>query len=77
MQKRGANVIDLWEILFRCLCFEHTDVEQLNTVVLPRNGSSSKVIQKCGFRLNGGAVIEGQMHFHYTLTKEEWRSINS
>ena len=57
--------------------FEHTDVEQLNTVVLPRNVSSSKVIQKCGFRLNGEIEIEGQMHSHYILTKEEWNSINS
>lgn len=52
--------------------FEHTDVEQLNTVVLPRNGSSSKVSLKCGFRLNGQTEIEEQIHFHYTLTKEEW-----
>ena len=33
--------------------FENTDVEQLNTVVLPRNVSSNKVIQKCGFRFKG------------------------
>ncbi|MDW0118642.1 GNAT family N-acetyltransferase [Sporosarcina thermotolerans] len=57
--------------------FQYTDVDRLNTVVLPRNGSSNKVSQKCGFRLNGETEIEGQIHFHYTLTKEEWKRINS
>ncbi|MFB5089634.1 GNAT family N-acetyltransferase [Psychrobacillus sp. PGGUH221] len=57
--------------------FENTDVEQLNTVVLPRNVSSSKVSQKCGFRFNGDIEIEDQTHYHYTLTKEEWKNINS
>lgn len=32
--------------------FENTDVELLNTVVLPHNVSSNKVIKKCGFRFN-------------------------
>lgn len=53
--------------------FEKTDVEQLNTVVLSRNVSSIKVIQKCGFRLNGEIEIDGQVHFHYVLTKDEWK----
>lgn len=53
--------------------FEHTEVEQLNTVVLPHNISSNKVIQKCGFRLNGEIEIDGQTHYHYTLNKEEWK----
>ena len=57
--------------------FEKTDVEQLNTVVLPRNVSSVKVIQKCGFRFNGEIEIDGQAHFHYVLTKEEWKSTRS
>ena len=52
--------------------FEGTDVKQLNTVVLPRNVSSVKVIQKCGFHLNGEIEIEEQVHFHYILTKEDW-----
>ena len=56
--------------------FEGTDVEQLNTVVLPRNVSSVKVIQKCGFRLYGEIEIEGKMHLHYILTKEEWDRVN-
>ena len=57
--------------------FENTDVEQLNTVVLPRNLSSIKVIQKSGFRLNGEIEIEGQVHSHYILTKEDWNRRNS
>ena len=57
--------------------FENTDVEQLNTVVLPRNVSSNKVIQKCGFRFNGEIEIEDQMHYHYILNKEDWKSKNS
>ncbi len=51
--------------------FENTDVEQLNAVVLPRNVASNKVIEKCGFRLGGDVVIEDQLHYHYTLHKEE------
>ncbi|RDW21006.1 GNAT family N-acetyltransferase [Oceanobacillus chungangensis] len=54
--------------------FEKTNVEQLNTVVLPRNISSSKVIQKCGFRFNGDIDIDDQTHYHYILNKEDWQS---
>jgi ribosomal-protein-alanine N-acetyltransferase len=57
--------------------FENTNVKQLNTVVLPRNVSSNKVIQKCGFRFNGEIEIEDQTHYHYTLNKEDWKSKNS
>lgn len=53
--------------------FENTDVELLNTVVLPHNLGSNKVIQKCGFRINGEIEIEDQIHFHYTLNKEDWK----
>lgn len=56
--------------------FENTDVEQLNTVVLPRNVSSSNVSQKCGFRFNGDIEIEDQTYYHYILTKEDWKNIN-
>ena len=52
--------------------FENTVVELLNTVVLPHNISSNKVIQKCGFRFNENIEIEGQQHYHYILHKEEW-----
>lgn len=54
--------------------FENTDTEQLNTVVLPRNVASNKVIQKCGFCFSGEVEIEDQLHYHYTLYKEEWKS---
>ncbi|HJF30772.1 MAG TPA: GNAT family N-acetyltransferase [Sporosarcina psychrophila] len=57
--------------------FENTDVEQLNTAVLPLNISSSKVIQKCGFHFNGDIEIEDQTHYHYTLSKEDWKSGNN
>ncbi|MDI2588573.1 GNAT family N-acetyltransferase [Psychrobacillus sp. NEAU-3TGS] len=49
---------------------ENTDVEQLNAVVLPRNIASNKVIEKCGFQLNGNVEIDEQLHYHYTLTKK-------
>ncbi|WP_313894119.1 GNAT family N-acetyltransferase [Psychrobacillus sp.] len=55
--------------------FENTDVEQLNAVVLPQNVSSDKVIQKSGFRFNGDIEIEDQTHSHYTLNKEDWKSL--
>lgn len=55
--------------------FENTDVELLNAVVLPRNKSSNKVIQKCGFRFKGNVGIEGEQHYHYILHKDEWKSI--
>ncbi|GIN86295.1 N-acetyltransferase [Heyndrickxia sporothermodurans] len=52
--------------------FENTDVERLNAVVLPHNISSNKVIQKCGFRMNGNVEIEGEQHNHYILSKDDW-----
>ncbi|CAG9614710.1 hypothetical protein BACCIP111899_03943 [Bacillus rhizoplanae] len=51
--------------------FENTDVELLNTIVLPHNVSSNKVIQKCGFRFNENIEIEDQQYYHYILHKEE------
>lgn len=53
--------------------FENTNVEFLNAVVLPNNVSSSKVIQKSGFRLKGEIEIENQQYYHYTLHMEDWR----
>ncbi|MGE8205429.1 GNAT family N-acetyltransferase [Heyndrickxia sp. NPDC080065] len=52
--------------------FENTDVELLNAVVLPHNVSSNKVIQKCGFHMNGNVEIEGEQYYHYILHKDEW-----
>ncbi|MFD2043398.1 GNAT family N-acetyltransferase [Ornithinibacillus salinisoli] len=51
--------------------FENTNLTLLNTVVLPRNVSSEKVIQKCGFQLKGHVTIEEQQHHHYILKKED------
>lgn len=53
--------------------FENTDEAQLNAVVLPHNESSNKVIQKCGFRINGDIEIENQTHYHYRLKKVDWK----
>ncbi|MEO4052485.1 GNAT family N-acetyltransferase [Solibacillus sp. CAU 1738] len=53
--------------------FENTNVELLNTVVLPHNVSSNQVIKKCGFRYRGDIEIEDQTHYHYTLNKEDWK----
>ena len=54
--------------------FENSDVELLNTVVLPHNVSSNKVIQKCGFHFNGIVEIEAHDYNHYILQKEDWHS---
>ena len=53
--------------------FENTDVALLNAVVLPHNVSSSKVVEKCGFRLEGNVEIDGAQHDHYMLQKNEWQ----
>lgn len=51
--------------------FENTDVELLNTIVLPHNVTSKKVIQKCGFHFKGNVEIEDQHYDHYILHKED------
>ena len=56
--------------------FQHTNVELINAVVLPYNGSSNKVIQKCGFHLKGNAEIDGEQFNHYVLRKEDWKEHN-
>ncbi|MBB6452494.1 hypothetical protein HNQ94_000939 [Salirhabdus euzebyi] len=55
--------------------FQNTDVEQLNTIVLPNNISSTKVIQKCGFSHYGDIEIEGQLYDHYVFYKEDWKNL--
>lgn len=55
--------------------FMNTNVDLINAVVLPHNVSSDKVIQKCGFSFREEIEIENQQHYHYTLGKEEWRSV--
>lgn len=49
--------------------FENTDVELLNTIVLPHNESSNKVILKCGFHYKGNIEIDDQQYYHYILQK--------
>ncbi|CAM5200069.1 N-acetyltransferase domain-containing protein OS=Ureibacillus acetophenoni OX=614649 GN=SAMN05877842_11764 PE=4 SV=1 [Ureibacillus acetophenoni] len=53
--------------------FNHTNTERLNAVVLTNNVSSSKVIEKCGFKLVGDVIIENETYHHYTLNKSEWQ----
>lgn len=55
--------------------FHQTNVELINAVVLPHNGSSNKVIQKCRFHLNGLAEIDGEQFNHYILKKQDWKSM--
>lgn len=55
--------------------FENTDVQLLNTIALPHNESSNKVILKCGFRYKGKIEIEDQQYYHYILHKNYWESI--
>ncbi|MDM5333080.1 GNAT family N-acetyltransferase [Ureibacillus composti] len=54
--------------------FENTNVEQLNAVALTRNIRSNRVIQKTGFKLISELEINNELHYHYTLLKEDWKS---
>ncbi|MEK4522482.1 GNAT family N-acetyltransferase [Psychrobacillus sp. FSL W7-1493] len=53
--------------------FTKTNVQQLNTVVLPYNYGSIRVIQKCGFSLKGNIQIDGKQHEHYVLSQRDWK----
>lgn len=53
--------------------FTKTNVQQLNTVVLPYNHGSIQVIQKCGFRMKGHIEIDGKQHVHYVLSLRDWK----
>lgn len=54
--------------------FDKTNVELLNTIVLTRNISSNRVIQKSGFNYVGEIDIENQKYYHYTLQKSASKS---
>jgi [ribosomal protein S5]-alanine N-acetyltransferase len=54
--------------------FEKTNVELLNTVVLTQNESSTRVIQKSGFKFVGVIEIENQKYYHYSLHRSDWQS---
>ncbi|MGE7665217.1 GNAT family N-acetyltransferase [Ureibacillus composti] len=53
--------------------FENTNVGQLNAVALTRNISSNRVIQKTGFKLISEIEINNELHYHYTLHKDDWQ----
>lgn len=54
--------------------FEQTNIEQLNAIVQPRNVSSLKVIEKCGFVFKENIEIDALMYRHYTLHIEDWKN---
>lgn len=54
--------------------FDKTNVELLNTIVLTRNVSSNRVIQKSGFNFVGEIEIENHKYYHYILHKSECKS---
>ncbi|TYS67948.1 GNAT family N-acetyltransferase [Sutcliffiella horikoshii] len=54
--------------------FSNTNIEILNAVALINNLSSNKVIEKCGFTLQGKHKIGDELYNNYVLRKSEWRS---
>lgn len=52
--------------------FRETNLMLLNAIALPHNIASNKVIQKCGFHRVEDAVIEGRVHHHYIMRREQW-----
>ncbi|QYR19330.1 GNAT family N-acetyltransferase [Paenibacillus sp. sptzw28] len=53
--------------------FEHTDIEQLNSIALLRNLPSNRVIRKCGFDFQTIIEIRQEQYNHYTISKSKWR----
>ncbi|GKV54118.1 N-acetyltransferase [Sporosarcina sp. NCCP-2222] len=49
--------------------FTHTDVTQVNAVVLPNNIASKRVVEKCGFQWIGEVFIEKELYDHYVVEK--------
>ncbi|MFJ5788661.1 GNAT family N-acetyltransferase [Lysinibacillus sp. NPDC093197] len=54
--------------------FEQTNIEQLNAIVQPRNVSSLKVIEKCGFVFKENIEIDALIYRHYILHIEDWKN---
>jgi len=52
--------------------FENTNIDVLNAIALTHNTPSNRVIQKCGFHLNGNIQIENHEYYYYKLSKSEW-----
>lgn len=57
--------------------FEQTNIEQLNAIIQPRNVSSLKVIEKCGFSFEKTIEIDSLIYGHYTLHREVWKKRSS
>ncbi|KPB05928.1 GNAT family N-acetyltransferase [Bacillus sp. CHD6a] len=53
--------------------FSFTNLEILNAVALMNNLSSNKVMEKCGFSLQGKLTIENELYNYYVLRKSECR----
>lgn len=49
--------------------FEHTGIEQLSGVALPRNKASQRVLEKCGFRYAGRLTLENKEYIYYKYIK--------
>lgn len=56
--------------------YTKTNTDMLNAIALPRNISSTKVIEKCGFVFKGIQMIDDEPHHHYVLEKSEWRRVH-
>lgn len=52
--------------------FEHTNVRELCAVALLGNVASNRVIEKCGFRLEGAIEMDGESYNSYRLEKRAW-----
>ncbi|MBO7748136.1 GNAT family N-acetyltransferase [Paenibacillus sp. MWE-103] len=51
--------------------FERELAEELNALALNGNEPSRRVIEKCGFREQGGIVIDGETYLHYKRFRRE------
>lgn len=64
---RGKGYMTQAVIALAAWLFEYTDTVRLNGVALPGNKASNRVLQKCGFTLNGEVALEDGVHLHYVL----------
>ena len=54
--------------------FEHSDTEELVATAVTYNVSSNRVLQKCGYQLEGEMMIDQKPYNCYRLTKQEWEN---
>ncbi len=58
--------------------FEHAGLHRVQPAIIPRNAASIRLVEKCGFRLEGSALrylqIAGVWEDHdiYAMTTEDW-----